>query len=71
MSPDHVAVVTGGASGLGLAAAKKFARLGMKVCIADLGGDRLKAAEAELFSAAHDGAASVMARAVDVFERKS
>jgi NAD(P)-dependent dehydrogenase (short-subunit alcohol dehydrogenase family) len=66
MSPNHVAVVTGGASGLGLAAARKFARLGMKVCIADLGGDRLKAAEAELSSAALDGAANIMARAVDV-----
>jgi hypothetical protein len=66
MSPNHVAVVTGGASGLGLAAARKFARLGMKVCIADLGGDRLKAAEAELSLAAPDGAANIMARAVDV-----
>ena len=66
MSPNHVAVVTGGASGLGLAAAKKFARLGMKVCIADLGGDRLEAAKAELASIAPDGAAAVMARAVDV-----
>lgn len=66
MSPNHVAVVTGGASGLGLAAAKKFARLGMKVCIADLGGDRLKAAEAKLSAAAPDGTASIMASAVDV-----
>jgi NAD(P)-dependent dehydrogenase (short-subunit alcohol dehydrogenase family) len=66
MSPNHVAVVTGGASGLGLAAARKFARLGMKVCIADLGGDRLKAAEAELSLAAPDGAGNIMARAVDV-----
>src|ERR1700722_11669047 len=66
MSPNHVAVVTGGASGLGLAAAKKLARLGMKVCIADLGGDRLKAAESELSSAAPDGAANIMASAVDV-----
>lgn len=66
MSPNHVAVVTGGASGLGLAAAKKFARLGMKVCIADLGGDRLKAAEAEVSAAAPDGTASIMASAVDV-----
>jgi NAD(P)-dependent dehydrogenase (short-subunit alcohol dehydrogenase family) len=66
MSSNHVAVVTGGASGLGLAAAKKFARLGMKVCIADLGGDRLKAAESELSSAAPDGAANIMASAVDV-----
>ena len=66
MSPNHVAVVTGGASGIGLAAAKTFARLGMKVCIADLGGGRLEAAEAELSSAAPGGAASVMASAVDV-----
>ena len=41
MSANNVAVVTGGASGLGLAAAMQFARLGMKVCIADLGADRL------------------------------
>ena len=66
MSANHVAVVTGGASGLGLAAAKTFARLGMKVCIADLGGDRLKAAEAALSSAAPGGAANIMASAVDV-----
>jgi len=66
ISPNHVAVVTGGASGLGLAAAKKFARLGMQVCIADLGGDRIEAAKAELASIAPDGAAAVMARAVDV-----
>jgi NAD(P)-dependent dehydrogenase (short-subunit alcohol dehydrogenase family) len=66
MSPNHVAVVTGGASGLGLAAAKTFARLGMKVCIADLGGDRLKAAETALSSAAPGGAANILARAIDV-----
>jgi len=46
LSPDHVAVITGGASGIGFAAAQKFASLGMKVCIADLGADRLAAAEA-------------------------
>ena len=31
MSPHNVAVITGGASGLGFAAAMRFARLGMKV----------------------------------------
>jgi NAD(P)-dependent dehydrogenase (short-subunit alcohol dehydrogenase family) len=66
LSPDHVAVITGGASGIGFAAAKKFASLGMKVCIADLGADRLKAAEAELASASAGGAANIMTMAVDV-----
>ena len=66
MSPDHVAVITGGASGIGLAAAMRFARLGMKVCIADLGSDRLAEAETRLSSVAPGGAANIMARAVDV-----
>ena len=66
MSPDHVAVVTGGASGIGLAAATRFAGLGMKVCIADLGTDRLAAAEAKLSAAAPEGAASVMVSSTDV-----
>ena len=66
LSPDHVAVITGGASGIGFAAAKKFASLGMKVCVADLGADRLRAAEAELASASPGGAANVMTMSVDV-----
>jgi NAD(P)-dependent dehydrogenase (short-subunit alcohol dehydrogenase family) len=66
IAPNHVAVVTGGASGIGLAAAMRFAGLGMKVCIADLGGDRLNTAEAKLSSAARGASADVMAMAVDV-----
>ena len=66
MSPNNVAVITGGASGIGLAAAMRFAQLGMKVCIADLGTDRLAEAEAKLLSVAPGGAANIMARAVDV-----
>jgi NAD(P)-dependent dehydrogenase (short-subunit alcohol dehydrogenase family) len=65
MSPNNVAVVTGGASGIGLAAAMRFARLGMKVCVADL-GDRLAEAETKLSSVAPDGAVNIMASAVDV-----
>jgi hypothetical protein len=66
MSPNNVAVITGGASGLGLAAAMRFAGLGMKVCIADLGSDRLIQAEAKLSSVSPAGAANIMAKAVDV-----
>jgi NAD(P)-dependent dehydrogenase (short-subunit alcohol dehydrogenase family) len=66
MSPNNVAVITGGASGIGLAAAMRFARFGMKVCIADIGADRLKAAETKLSSVAPGGAGSVMSAAVDV-----
>ena len=66
MSPNRVAVITGGASGIGLAAAMRFARLGMKVCIADLGINRLAEAETRIASAAPGGAANVMAMTADV-----
>jgi NAD(P)-dependent dehydrogenase (short-subunit alcohol dehydrogenase family) len=66
LSPDNVAVITGGASGIGLAAAKRFARSGMKICIADVGAERLASAEKQLAAIAPSGAASVMATATDV-----
>lgn len=44
----NTAVVTGGASGIGLAAAVRLAAAGMKVCIADLAGETLEAASATL-----------------------
>src|SRR5262245_30945303 len=69
MVKDNVAVITGGASGIGLAAAMHFAANGMKVCIADIGGDSLKAAEARLSSVAPSGAAGIMAAKVDVSSR--
>ena len=66
LKPDATAVITGGASGIGLAAACRFAGLGMKVVIADLGADRLDAAAATIAAA---GGAGVIAREVDVRDR--
>lgn len=66
ITPGSVAVITGGASGIGLAAATHFARLGLKVCIADLGEDRLKTAAATLSATARDGSANIMAASTDV-----
>ena len=48
LQPGTVAAITGGASGIGLAAARAFAALGMQVAIADLGADRLAAAAAQI-----------------------
>jgi NAD(P)-dependent dehydrogenase (short-subunit alcohol dehydrogenase family) len=71
MSSNNVAVITGGASGLGLAAAMRFARLGMKVCIADLGADRLADAAAKLSAAAPGGSADILAMSVDVSQAEA
>jgi NAD(P)-dependent dehydrogenase (short-subunit alcohol dehydrogenase family) len=57
LSPNNVAVITGGASGIGLAAAMRFARQGLRVCIADVGADKLSQAAATLAEAAPEGAA--------------
>jgi NAD(P)-dependent dehydrogenase (short-subunit alcohol dehydrogenase family) len=64
---SNVAVVTGGASGIGLAAARRFAEAGMCVAIADLGGDRLGEARLELEAIAGD--ANIMAVETDVAHR--
>ena len=65
LQPGSVAVVTGGASGIGLAAAKRFAALGLRVCIADLGAERLARAAAAITGT---GAAVVLALEIDVGE---
>jgi NAD(P)-dependent dehydrogenase (short-subunit alcohol dehydrogenase family) len=63
IAAGHVAVITGGASGIGLAAALHFAGLGLRVVIADLGADRLEAARGRIAAA---GAADVWAVELDV-----
>ena len=48
LTKDAVAVVTGGASGIGLAALRKFATLGLRVCMVDIGGEKLDRAAEDL-----------------------
>lgn len=66
IAPGRVAVITGGASGIGLAAARKFASAGMKIVLADLKGDALEQAAAAVAEVAKGGKADVRAVATDV-----
>jgi len=54
---DRIAVVTGGASGLGRAMAARFAREGMKIVLADIEADALNATLREFQDAGHDAIA--------------
>jgi NAD(P)-dependent dehydrogenase (short-subunit alcohol dehydrogenase family) len=56
IAPNRVAVITGAASGIGLATAKQLARLGMRVCLADRDADVLNHAAAEVAEVAGDEA---------------
>jgi NAD(P)-dependent dehydrogenase (short-subunit alcohol dehydrogenase family) len=62
----NIAVVTGGAAGIGLAAAAAFAAEGLKVCIADVDEARLAVAARRLAEAAPLGAEQVMTAETDV-----
>lgn len=68
MNEDSVAVVTGAASGIGLAAATKFAGLGMRLAIVDRNDEKLAVAKRALLEA---GAADVFASTTDVSDRDS
>jgi NAD(P)-dependent dehydrogenase (short-subunit alcohol dehydrogenase family) len=65
LAAGKVAVVTGAASGIGLAAARRFAGLGMRVCLADRDQARLADAVSGWTGA------DVEAAAVDVSDRAS
>lgn len=62
-SPRNVALVTGAASGIGLAAARRFAGLGMRLVLADLAGPALDRARAQVSEHAQS---EVIAVATDV-----
>jgi NAD(P)-dependent dehydrogenase (short-subunit alcohol dehydrogenase family) len=65
LTAGRVAVVTGAASGIGLAAARKYAGLGMKVCMADANADLLRRS-AERVAAQARSPQDVRAFAIDV-----
>jgi len=68
--PGKVALITGAASGIGLAAARRFAALGMRVVLADLGGPALDSAAQSVASVAGGGVRDVLAVATDVSRRE-
>ncbi|HJR23795.1 MAG TPA: SDR family NAD(P)-dependent oxidoreductase [Dongiaceae bacterium] len=66
IAPGRAAVITGGASGIGLAAARKFAAAGMKIVLADLKGAALDQAADAVAAVAKGGKADVRAVPTDV-----
>ncbi len=59
-------MVTGAAAGIGLAAARRFAGLGLKVCLADIDLDRLSRAAEAVAEVAPGGASCVTYQQTDV-----
>jgi NAD(P)-dependent dehydrogenase (short-subunit alcohol dehydrogenase family) len=66
----RVAVVTGAASGIGLAAARRFASLGMRLCLADIDGDALADAGRALQPLLAGGPADLRMVDADVAKRE-
>ncbi|PDQ19394.1 short-chain dehydrogenase [Mesorhizobium sanjuanii] len=68
LASGNVAVITGGASGIGLAAAKRFAAMGMKTVIADVDDARLDQARQALAAISGDDAVRAVAANVSYID---
>ncbi|MHA1564112.1 MAG: SDR family NAD(P)-dependent oxidoreductase [Alphaproteobacteria bacterium] len=66
LTPGRLAVITGAASGIGLAAAKHFASLGMRICLVDINQDALAAAKTALGEIAQESNLDQFAVVADV-----
>jgi NAD(P)-dependent dehydrogenase (short-subunit alcohol dehydrogenase family) len=62
LQAGNTALITGGASGIGLAVARRFAGMGLNVVLVDLGSDRLDAAVRTII---HDGVPDSHIRAIE------
>lgn len=67
IAPGRVAVITGAASGIGLAAARRFAEAGMRLVLADRAAEALDSAAEAL----RQGGAEVFAAPIDVSQREA
>jgi NAD(P)-dependent dehydrogenase (short-subunit alcohol dehydrogenase family) len=66
LAPGRVAVVTGAASGIGLAVCKRLAALGMRIWLADVNQEKLEKARGEVAAIAKAGDGDVRSSVVDV-----
>jgi len=71
LTPGRTAVITGGASGIGLATAERLATSGLNVCIADHDGDALGRAAEALSSLSGRGVEAILAVPTDVTRLES
>jgi NAD(P)-dependent dehydrogenase (short-subunit alcohol dehydrogenase family) len=71
LAAGRVAVITGAASGIGLAAAIRFAGMGMKVCLADLSPEALERAAEAVAGASPSGLDAVLTVPTDVSQLAS